>query len=54
MNYKKQRIEQHESHWKTGVIAGAPFICSISDTRRDTVNDTDIIWYGNRVRHQYK
>jgi len=36
-----------------GAQEGPVSSCSICNTRRETVNDMNIIWYGNRVGHQY-
>jgi len=55
--HRKLKIEQHEPHKKPGVNPGTPEGLTIPAPHVTSVvlllNDTNIIWYGNRVGHQY-
>jgi len=50
---RKLNIEQDESWGELRCTSRVGSSFSTSGTRRITINDTNIIWYGNRVGHQY-
>ena len=55
--HRKIKIEQRKTHWKSvvdlvaseGKVVPAPLVVPVVLL----LNDTNIIWYGNRVGHQY-
>ena len=54
----KLKIGQNELHWKPGVNTGTAEGLAVPAIHMTPVvllwNDTNIIWQGNRIGHQYK
>ena len=55
--HRKLNREQHEHHFKPGVNPGATegkaFPAPLETAVVSLFNDTNIIWYENRVEHQH-
>jgi len=52
--HRKQTIEQHEPHWKSGMYSGAPEKLAVPAPHVTPVvlllNNTNTIWHGYHVR----
>ena len=55
--HRKLKIEQQEANWKPRMSSGVPKGLAVPapyvTPAMLLLNDTNIIWHGNRIRHQY-